>query len=233
MPCAATRRRSPRTRPPSRTRPTPRAAAAGRAGAAHRHHAGARLRQQGALRRPRVRRGRPQRPDYEMRVDHDVCYSDIQHLWLGRDIDQHVFPYVNGSITPDGQAARRLGRVPGAHRAADLGRRAVRPRRRRVPALLGAADGPVRPAHRLDAGPAGALAGAGLGARPAAGALRVPQLGPAGGGLRGRRRVRGARLAHRPAAGRTGPRWPRCCSGWASRSSSTRGRSCCRWRCTC
>jgi uncharacterized membrane protein len=42
-------------------------------------------------------------PDYERRVDHDVCYSDIQQLWLGRDIDHHVFPYSNGSITPDGQ----------------------------------------------------------------------------------------------------------------------------------
>jgi uncharacterized membrane protein len=42
-------------------------------------------------------------PDYERRIDHDVCYSDIQQLWLGRDIDHHVFPYVNGSITPDGQ----------------------------------------------------------------------------------------------------------------------------------
>jgi Glycosyltransferase family 87 len=42
-------------------------------------------------------------PDYELRIDRDVCYSDIQHLWLGRDIDQHVFPYVSGSITPEGQ----------------------------------------------------------------------------------------------------------------------------------
>jgi uncharacterized membrane protein len=41
-------------------------------------------------------------PDYEIRIDQDVCYSDIQHLWLGRDIDRHVFPYVNGSITPEG-----------------------------------------------------------------------------------------------------------------------------------
>ncbi|WP_372452729.1 glycosyltransferase family 87 protein [Pseudonocardia nigra] len=41
-------------------------------------------------------------PDYEVRIDRDVCYSDIQHLWLGRDIDQHVFPYVAGSITPEG-----------------------------------------------------------------------------------------------------------------------------------
>ena len=42
-------------------------------------------------------------PDYEIRIDRDVCYSDIQYLWLGRDIDRHVFPYVSGSITPDGQ----------------------------------------------------------------------------------------------------------------------------------
>ncbi|HVH24609.1 MAG TPA: glycosyltransferase 87 family protein [Pseudonocardia sp.] len=42
-------------------------------------------------------------PDYQKRVDYDVCYSDIQELWLGRDVDQHVFPYVNGSITPDGK----------------------------------------------------------------------------------------------------------------------------------
>lgn len=34
--------------------------------------------------------------------DSHVCYSDIQFLWLGRDIDRHVFPYVGGSITPDG-----------------------------------------------------------------------------------------------------------------------------------
>jgi uncharacterized membrane protein len=42
-------------------------------------------------------------PDYQIRIDRDVCYSDIQHLWLGRGIDQHVFPYVTGSITPDGR----------------------------------------------------------------------------------------------------------------------------------
>nr|WP_234997321.1 hypothetical protein [Pseudonocardia thermophila] len=46
--------------------------------------------------------GRSQ-PDYDLRIDRDVCYSDIQHLWLGRDIDKHVFPYVHGSITPEGQ----------------------------------------------------------------------------------------------------------------------------------
>ncbi|RJO76897.1 DUF2029 domain-containing protein [Nocardia panacis] len=35
--------------------------------------------------------------------DSDVCYSDIQFLWIGRDIDRHVFPYVDGDITEDGQ----------------------------------------------------------------------------------------------------------------------------------
>ena len=35
-------------------------------------------------------------PDYGVRISRDVCYSDIQHLWIGRDIDRHVFPYVNG-----------------------------------------------------------------------------------------------------------------------------------------
>ncbi|MFM1723131.1 hypothetical protein ABEU20_001692 [Rhodococcus sp. PAM 2766] len=33
--------------------------------------------------------------------DRDVCYSDIQLLWLGRGIDQHLFPYTGG-ITSDG-----------------------------------------------------------------------------------------------------------------------------------
>ena len=35
-------------------------------------------------------------PDYGIRVARDVCYSDLQQLWIGRDIDRHVFPYVNG-----------------------------------------------------------------------------------------------------------------------------------------
>ncbi|MFC9893371.1 hypothetical protein ACFVMC_06735 [Nocardia sp. NPDC127579] len=35
--------------------------------------------------------------------DSDVCYSDIQYLWLGRDIDQHVFPYIHGGITAEGE----------------------------------------------------------------------------------------------------------------------------------
>lgn len=34
--------------------------------------------------------------------DSNVCYSDIQFLWLGRDINEHVFPYLTGGITADG-----------------------------------------------------------------------------------------------------------------------------------
>jgi uncharacterized membrane protein len=45
--------------------------------------------------------GRSQ-PDYKKRIDGDVCYSDIQQLWIGRDIDRHVFPYIHGKITEDG-----------------------------------------------------------------------------------------------------------------------------------
>lgn len=41
-------------------------------------------------------------PSYQERSYRDVCYSDIQYLWLGRDINKHVFPYVHGGITPDG-----------------------------------------------------------------------------------------------------------------------------------
>ncbi len=42
-------------------------------------------------------------PDYDLRSKQDVCYSDIQFLWIGRDIDRHVFPYVDGKLTDDGQ----------------------------------------------------------------------------------------------------------------------------------
>ena len=34
--------------------------------------------------------------------DARVCYSDIQFLWLGRDINEHVFPYLTGGITTHG-----------------------------------------------------------------------------------------------------------------------------------
>jgi uncharacterized membrane protein len=42
-------------------------------------------------------------PDYDLRSKQEVCYSDIQFLWIGRDIDRHVFPYVNGKLTEDGR----------------------------------------------------------------------------------------------------------------------------------
>ncbi|GAA2335244.1 hypothetical protein GCM10009854_08860 [Saccharopolyspora halophila] len=41
-------------------------------------------------------------PNYQERSYADVCYSDIQNLWIGRDIDRHVFPYVHGGIDSDG-----------------------------------------------------------------------------------------------------------------------------------
>ena len=41
-------------------------------------------------------------PDYDVRKDRDLCYTDIQHLWLGRDINEHRFPYLHGGITPTG-----------------------------------------------------------------------------------------------------------------------------------
>jgi uncharacterized membrane protein len=41
-------------------------------------------------------------PAYQERAYGDVCYSDIQNLWIGRDIDRHVFPYIHGGIEPDG-----------------------------------------------------------------------------------------------------------------------------------
>jgi uncharacterized membrane protein len=41
--------------------------------------------------------------EFLKRAYQDVCYSDIQYLWVGRDIDKHAFPYVDGDITKDGQ----------------------------------------------------------------------------------------------------------------------------------
>jgi uncharacterized membrane protein len=42
-------------------------------------------------------------PDFAVRGYRDLCYSDIQKLWLGRDIDRHVFPYLTGSIDAAGE----------------------------------------------------------------------------------------------------------------------------------
>ncbi|WP_199428928.1 glycosyltransferase family 87 protein [Qaidamihabitans albus] len=37
-------------------------------------------------------------PGYSERNFADVCYSDIQFLWLGRGVDEHTFPYVHGAL---------------------------------------------------------------------------------------------------------------------------------------
>jgi uncharacterized membrane protein len=42
-------------------------------------------------------------PDYTERARDDACYSDIQFLWVGREINKHVFPYVDGSINNKGE----------------------------------------------------------------------------------------------------------------------------------
>ena len=42
-------------------------------------------------------------PDFDTRKYADACYSDIQYLWIGRDIDRHVFPYVHGGINDRGE----------------------------------------------------------------------------------------------------------------------------------
>jgi hypothetical protein len=44
-------------------------------------------------------------PQYTERARDDACYSDIQYLWIGRDINKHVFPYVHGSINAKGDLA--------------------------------------------------------------------------------------------------------------------------------
>ena len=76
--------------------------------------------------------------DLLLRSERDVCYSDIQYLWIGRDIDRHVFPYVHGGIDADGQLYGGTRRVPGADRDADVDGRVLRAQRPRVPAVLGA-----------------------------------------------------------------------------------------------
>ena len=30
------------------------------------------------------------------------CYSDLMYLWVGRDINNHIFPYIHGGIGPNG-----------------------------------------------------------------------------------------------------------------------------------
>ncbi len=42
-------------------------------------------------------------PAYSVRISRDVCYSDIQHLWVLRELGEHNIPYLSGGITADGQ----------------------------------------------------------------------------------------------------------------------------------
>ncbi|MGH3794833.1 MAG: glycosyltransferase family 87 protein [Pseudonocardiaceae bacterium] len=42
-------------------------------------------------------------PDYDIRKDLDLCYSDIQQLWVTRGLNQHTFPYLSGGISEQGQ----------------------------------------------------------------------------------------------------------------------------------
>ena len=42
-------------------------------------------------------------PGYDIRKDRDLCYSDIQHLWVTRDLDEHAVPYLSGGINEQGQ----------------------------------------------------------------------------------------------------------------------------------
>jgi uncharacterized membrane protein len=42
-------------------------------------------------------------PGYDVRKDRDLCYSDIQHLWVSRDLNEHAVPYLSGGMTAQGQ----------------------------------------------------------------------------------------------------------------------------------
>jgi hypothetical protein len=137
-------------------------------------------------------------PDYDIRIDRDLCYSDIQYLWLDRDIDKHVFPYVHGGITPPPDSKLTGGTVEypvltgllmwvGAMFAHNDGEFLL------YSALLMA---PFGLATGWMLAKLGTVARARLGARATAVPLRLPQLGPARRRVRGGRRLRGARLAH-------------------------------------
>lgn len=41
-------------------------------------------------------------PCYDVRKNRDVCYSDIQQLWITRSLGEHNFPYLSGGITEQG-----------------------------------------------------------------------------------------------------------------------------------
>ena len=113
-----------------------------------------------------------------------VCYSDIQFLWLGRDINLHVFPYVTGGINADGILTGGTVEYPvlsgmlmwlggiGSHTDADFLLHS---------ALILAPFG-LLTAWML--GTAGRLVGAAVVGHSAAGAVCLPQLGTARGRAR-------------------------------------------------
>lgn len=41
-------------------------------------------------------------PGYDIRKNRDVCYSDIQQLWITRDLGEHNVPYLSGGLTEQG-----------------------------------------------------------------------------------------------------------------------------------
>ena len=137
-------------------------------------------------------------PDYDIRIDRDLCYSDIQYLWLDRDIDKHVFPYVHGGITPPPDSKLTGGAVEYPVLTGLL---------MWAGAMFAHNDGEFLLYSALLMAPFGLLTGWMLArlARwralvwalgPTAVPLRLPQLGPARRGVRGGRRLRDARLAH-------------------------------------
>ena len=132
--------------------------------------------------------------------DSNFCFSDIQFLWLGRDIDNHVFPYLTGGITPDGFLTGGTVEYPVLSGLLMWLGGIGAPQRRRVPAELGADPGAVRARHRVDARSARGLACAAVGGRPATCPVRLPQLGAAGRRGRHRGDLRGRVLPADPAA---------------------------------
>ena len=167
-----------------------------------------------------------------IRANRDVCYSDIQKLWLGRDIDLHVFPYLTGSITPEGEL--RGGTVEYPVLSGLL---------MWVAAVPAHTDGEFLAWSALLMAPFGLVTGWLLG-RLARWRALLWALGPplvlyafhnwdlpvvacAVGAVYA---VHGWRTRGRWP---TAPWSPRCCSGSASRSSSTPVRSSPRWRCWC
>ena len=221
--------------PPARVRRPagwPTAADAGGDRAAHRVHAAAGLRQQGTVHRARVRRRRaaagPTTTCASTATSATPTSSTCGSAATSTSTSSRT---CHGSITPTGARGRHR-RVPGAHRAADVGRRAVRPQRRRVPALLGPAAWPRSGCSR-----AGCWAGWRAGGRCCGRSARRWCSTRSTTGICPWWPARWPRSSSCTAGARA-DRWPtvpcsrRCCSGWVSRSSSTRGRSSCRWRST-